>query len=91
MTKKMTKKEDREYNKLYDLAWKDLESYRDKFLNHKSDLNHVAFTLQLTDAMHNIIEMGFCVHTLNEMIKESKDQAVSFHKQKYEENKKEVA
>ena len=34
MTKK-TKKEDREYNKLYDNAWKDLESYRDKFLNHK--------------------------------------------------------
>jgi hypothetical protein len=90
MTKK-TKKEDREYNKLYDNAWKDLESYRDKFLNHKSDLNHVAFTLQLTDAMHNILEIVFCVHTLNEMIKESKDQAVSFHKQKYEENKKEVA
>jgi hypothetical protein len=91
MTKKITKKEDREYNKLYNNAWKDLESYRDKFLNHKSDLNHVAFTLQLTDAMHNILEMGFCVHTLNEMIKESKNQAVSFHKQKYEENKKEVA
>ena len=90
MTKK-TKKEDREYNKLYDNAWKDLESYREKFLNHKSDLNYVAFTLQLTDAMHNILEMGFCVHTLNEMIKDSKDQAVSFHKQKYEENKKEVA
>jgi hypothetical protein len=90
MTKK-TKKEDREYNKLYDNAWKDLESYRDKFLSYKSDINHVAFTLQLTDAMHNILEMGFCVHTLNEMIKESKDQAVSFHKQKYEENKKEVA
>jgi len=90
MTKK-TKKEDREYNKLYDNAWKDLESYRDKFLSYKSDINHVAFTLQLTDAMHNILEMGFCVHTLNEMIKESKDQAVSFHKQKYEENKKEIA
>jgi len=90
MTKK-TKKEDREYNKLYDNAWKDLESYRDKFLSYKSDINHVAFTLQLTDAMHNILEMGFCVHTLNEMIKESKDQAVSFHKQKYEENKKKVA
>jgi hypothetical protein len=90
MTKK-TKKEDREYNKLYDNAWKDLESYRDKFLSYKSDINHVAFTLQLTDAMHNILEMGFCVHTLNEMIKKSKDQAVSFHKQKYEENKKEVA
>ena len=41
--------------------------------------------------MHNILEMGFCVHTLNEMIKESKNQAVSFHTQKYEENKKEVA
>ena len=90
MTKK-TNKEDREYNKLYDNAWKDLESYRDKFLSYKSDINHVAFTLQLTDAMHNILEMGFCVHTLNEMIKDSKDQAVSFHKQKYEENKKEVA
>jgi hypothetical protein len=90
MTKK-TKKEDREYNKLYDNAWKDLESYRDKFLSYKSDINHVAFTLQLTDAMHNILEMGFCVHTLNEMIKDSKDNAVSFHKQKYEENKKEVA
>ncbi len=60
MTKK-TKKENREYNKLFDAAWKDLERYRDKFLNHKSDLNHVAFTLQLTDAMHNILEMGFCV------------------------------
>jgi hypothetical protein len=90
MTKK-TKKENREYNKLFDAAWKDLESYRDKFLNHKSDLNHVAFTLQLTDAMHNILEMGFCVHTLNEMIKDSKNQAVSFHKKKYEENKKEAA
>ena len=90
MTKK-TKKEDREYNKISNDAWKDLESYRDKFLNHKSDLNHVAFTLQLTDAMHNILEMGFCVHTLNEMIKDSKDNAVSFHRQKYEEKKKEVA
>jgi len=90
MTKK-TKKEDREYNKISNDAWKDLESYRNKFLNHKSDLKSVAFTLQLTDAMHNILEMGFCVHTLNEMIKDSKDNAVSFHKQKYEENKKEVA
>ena len=91
MTKKITKKEDREYNKLYNNAWKDLESYRDKFLNHKSDLNNVAFTLQLTDAMHNILEMGFCVHSLNDMIKDAKENAVSFHRQKYEENKKEVA
>ena len=90
MTKK-TKKENREYNKLYDEAWKDLESYRDKFLNHKSDLKNVAFTLQLTDAMHNILEMGFCVHSLNDMIKDAKEHAVSFHRQKYEENKKEVA
>lgn len=90
MTKK-TKKENREYNKLYDNAWKDLESYRDKFLSYKSDINHVAFTLQLTDAMHNILEMGFCVHSLNDMIKDAKEHAVSFHRQKYEENKKEVA
>jgi len=90
MTKK-TNKEDREYNKLYDNAWKDLESYRDKFLSYKSDINHVAFTLQLTDAMHNILEMGFCVHSLNDMIKDAKENAVSFHKQKYEENKKKVA
>jgi hypothetical protein len=41
--------------------------------------------------MHNILEMGFCVHSLNDMIKDAKENAVSFHRQKYEENKKEVA
>ena len=84
MTKKINKKE-KAYNKMCDDAWDDLVQYREKFQNYKADCNYVPFLMQLEDAIHNLLEDGFCIHTINDMIKEAKKRAVDFQKQKYVE------
>ena len=41
----------------------------------------------MQDAMHYILDGGACVHTLNDMIKEAKKNAVNFEKEKLKAHK----
>ena len=60
------------HKKMWDLAWKDLEQYRYKFFKYKIDTGYYPFFMQLKDAMHNLLQGGICVHSLNSMIKDAK-------------------
>ena len=68
------------HKKMCDLAWKDLEQYRYKFFKYKIDTGYYPFFMQLKDAMHNLLQGGICVHSLNSMIKDAKKDAVDFEK-----------
>tara|TARA_Y100001938_G_C8020432_1_gene395004 strand:- start:665 stop:940 length:276 start_codon:yes stop_codon:yes gene_type:complete len=88
---KLNKKEREEaFHKMNKNAFNDLKQYAKKWHKYKhkeEDMNKWPFFLQLRDACHNILVTGACVHTLNEMIKDAKKEAVNFHKDLLNETK----
>lgn len=82
--------EEKIYNKMFNAVKKDLIAYAKKHHAYNVPdkieyLRRVPFYLQLRDAMHNIFIAGGCVHTLNDMIKDAKKEALKFETDKFKE------
>ena len=55
-------------------------------MKYKIDTGYYPFFMQLKDAMHNLLQGGICVHSLNSMIKDAKKDAIKFEKQRLEDH-----
>ena len=89
---KTQKIEKKYYELIMSAASKDLRKFCNKYSNYDvpskySRVRMFPFFYMMQDAMHYILEGGACVHTLNDMIKEAKKNAVNFEKEKLKEHK----
>ena len=78
--------ENKLHKEMCDLAWKDLEKYRSKFMKYNLDTGYYPFLMQLKDAMYNLMSGGICVHSLNKMIKDARKDVIKFHKDKLKDH-----
>ena len=84
------KEKEKAFQRMNNSVTKDLKSYADKWQNFKHKEEHLhkwPFFMQMRDACHNILVTGAGVHTLNQMIKDAKKEAVYFHKDLLKEDK----
>ena len=89
-TKKVNGKIGKEFNRMQNGVKKDLQGFAYKWLNKKYTkeyLKKFPFFLQMRDGMHNALEAGACAHVLNDMIKDAKKDALTYHRDLYKEGK----
>ena len=84
------KEKEKAFQRMNNSVTKDLKSYADKWQNFKHKEEHLRkwpFFMQLRDACHNALEVGACAHVLNDMIKDAKKEALTYHRDLYKEGK----
>lgn len=86
----MKKIEEKLFDKLANSVAKDLTSFARKYNNYKipeqySYIKRYAFFMQIRDGMYNVMENGACLHTLNSMIKDAKQNVIEFQKSRLED------
>lgn len=88
--KTMKKIEEKLFDKLTNSVAKDLTSFAKKYSNYDipekySYIKRYAFFMQIRDGMHNVMENGACLHTLNSMIKDAKKNVLDYQKSRLED------
>ena len=87
------KRQEKVFNKIQDLVKKDLIKFANKWQKYPLDpkdeiLRRFVFFMQMRDGMHNVLQVqDTCAHTLNDMIKAAKKDALEYQRDLYKEDK----
>tara|TARA_R100000808_G_scaffold17654_1_gene38950 strand:- start:488 stop:766 length:279 start_codon:yes stop_codon:yes gene_type:complete len=90
---KPNKRQEKVFNKMHDILQKDLQRFSKKWLKYPLDekdeyLRRHIFFMQMRDGMHNVLQVqDTCAHTLNDMIKAAKKDALEYQRDLYKEDK----